>query len=786
MQKFRRSAAARLFRNVGSTLMLAFSVASCGGGGGGSGGGSGSIGTALAGINISGYVVEGPVSGATVKVYRLDAAGARTLLGSAVTDSRGFYMIGSNAPAGASVLVEATGGTYTDEISSQTMPLSVPLRAATSLSGSAVTVSVTPYSEAAVRILEHAATADWSAASIATANKKVADALGGATTLLDFIPVDLVNAPPASGARNNDLGLSLFTSGFSGFAHRLDPNPSTSLASALDGVYTMIAVDEHDDKVVPAFLGGMADFVDHSTVSSLAKLQLKTLFLMNQYTDTPLVDADVNRYKPTGVSTGGATAAMPDDAFQVVGTRAAGSMFNKRGALIAYPLDDGSGSWRTLYSASVAEVFGDGDIGIGRWNGGATVDSRRAVSDLTPVSSVALLESGSSHYALARAATNVPACGVRRLPLVASTLPTMNSLALGETAVALGLTADSSVGFQYASDDTLVGFDIGVRAIDGSIIRYRSTGGADAPWASGIRVGDLARRRVSVPAVTAANFGMDVEGLASGNGENKLVLKIVLGANRVNQTDLAAAFAASTAGADQSGCAAAVGDPGTAIDPAPANGSYEVLIGKEPAIGTTVNGDQVSFRARGELSSAVNLQVGATTPIYELAGTADASIGRIDGPYTLGVASDSNSLPYAVARPGATIPTSGSRHYVLVASTSVVPQLSGLTGELPAGRVQSASLDVYFGDYPIGTPSEWYGSVAFSVSGSVGGVPFAISAPGNPAGPAVAIFNKARPAFGGTEFQGVLAAPTGDYAVVAFTAHPGAQAASGTLLFRAQ
>jgi hypothetical protein len=733
---------------------------------------------------ISGYVVEGPVSGATVKLYQVDAAGARTLLGSAVTDVRGYYTFANNVPAGANVLVEATGGTYTDEISNQAMTLSVPLRAAMTSSGSVATVSLTPYSEAAVRILEHATTADWSAAAIATANKTVADALG-ATVLLDFIPVDLVGAPPASSARDNDLTLSLFTSGFTGFAHRLDPNPSTSLAHALDGIYTMIAVDEHDDKIVPAFFGGVADFVDNSTLSSLSRLQLKTLLLMSQYTETPLVDADINRFKPTGVSTGGATAPMPDVAFQLVGTRAAGSMFNKRGALIAYPLDDGSGKWRTLYTASAAEVFGDGDIGIGRWNGGATVDSSRSGSDLTPTGAAALMEPGPFHYAVARAATNVPACGVRRLPLVASTLPTLNSLALGQSVVALGLTADSSVSFQYGSDP-LVGFDIGVRAADGSIVRYRSTGGTDAPWASSIRLSDLASKGVALPAVTPTRLALGVQGLASGNGETKLAVKIVLNTTTIDRTELAAAFASSTAGVDQSGCAAATGDPGTALDPAPANGSYEVFVGKDPSIFTTISGDQVSFRARGELSSAVNLQVGATTPIYELAGSADASIGRIDGPYTLGATNYSNSLPYAVARPGATSPTSGSRHYVLVASTSVVPLFPSLTGELPAGRVQSAGLDVYFGDNPIGTPNPWYGTAAFSVSGNVGEVPFAISASDNPAGPAVATFNKGTPTFGGTGFQGALAAPGGDYAVISFTVLVGGRPAAGSLLFRAQ
>jgi len=475
---------------------------------------------------------------------------------------------------------------------------------------------------------------------------------------------------------------------------------------------------------------------------------------------------------------------MPDDAFQVVGATAAGAMFNKRGALIAYPGYGPSVTWTTLLGASAADVFGDGDIGIGRWNGGATVSASRAGIELTPVAG-----SGgytmSAPYALARAATNVPTCGVRRLQLVASTL-SQASQAGSDTAAAPGLTADSSVSFQYASD-TLVGVDIGVRAADGTVVRYRSTGGSDAPWASNIRLSDLAKTPVSVQGPTWQNGSMGIQGLASGNGENKLVLKISPPSDLMIGTEFAAAFAAPTAGVDQSGCAAAVGEPGTAIDPAPANGKYEVLLGMEP--GTTVAmvlGDQVSFRTRGELSSSVNLQVGATTPVYELAGTADASIGRIDGTYTIGVANYRNSLPYAVARAGATIPTTGHRHYVLVASTAVVPLLADATGELPAGSVQAASLDADFGADMLGQRT---GTATFSLSGSVGGIPFAINPPTYPTTPDAVQFSNGSITFTDGNhnlFRGAFAAPTGEYAVVSFAVRVGGLPAGGTLLFRAQ
>jgi hypothetical protein len=182
----------------------------------------------------------------------------------------------------------------------------------------------------------------------------------------------------------------------------------------------------------------------------------------------------------------------------------------------------------------------------------------------------------------------------------------------------------------------------------------------------------------------------------------------------------------------------------------------------------------------------VNLQVGATTPVYELAGTADASIGRIDGAYAIGAANYRNSLPYAVARSGATIPTSGHRHYVLVASTAVVPLLANATGELPAGSVQAASLDVDFG---VGMLGQWNGTATFTLSGSVGGIPFAINSPGDSFTPEPVEFSNDSITFTDRNhgrFRGAFAAPTGDYAVVSFAMRVGGLPAGGALLFRAQ
>jgi hypothetical protein len=769
-------------------LLLAL-LASCGGGGGTSSPTSSPSLPSVA-ANITGYVVEGPVSGSTVKLYRVDVSGTKTLLGTAVTDSRGFYAIANTAPANTSVLVEASGGTYADDMSGQSMTLSVPMRAATTWSGSTATVSVTPYSEVAVRILEHATTQDWSANGISAANKKIADNLG-ASTLLDFIPVDLLS-PPAPGARDNDISLSFYTSGFSGFAHRVDANPSTSLGSALTGMYQLMVVDENDDKLAPAFVGGVIDIVEKSATPLSSKQQLSRLLLLGSETNLYVSDAQLDLRRPRGVSSGGASAAMPNDAFRLVGNRLAGSMFNSRGALIAYPLEYLSGSmWRTLYTASAAEVFGDGDVGIGRWNGGATIDSTRAGAELTQAAPSEPILSGSLHYALARPATALPGCGMRRLPLVAATLPTQFSIETGMQPLVAALTSDSTVGVQYGADP-LVGFDIGVRGTDGVVTRYRSLGGADSPWASGITLGTLALSPVllqpGTPGTALSGFGMEVQGLLSGNGGTKLAVKLNVGGQSAAHTDVVAAFVAAVGGVDSSGCAAAVGDPGTAINPPPASGYYKVLLGMAnnvpgPGVGTS------TFRARGELSTTSNLQVGAATPVYELAGSANASIGRIDGPFTLAGTSYNRSLPYAVASRNPVLPPTGTRHFVLVASTLVVPELDGVPGgELAPGTVQSASLDINFNEFPIGSPNSTFGTASISVTGSVGGVPFSIGVPGaNGVTPSRLRFNGWNGEFT-DDFgvYGVLAAPSGNDAVVQFKVMFGYRPATGTLLFRAQ
>jgi hypothetical protein len=121
-------------------------VAACGGGGGG----ESASGTGAA-PPVSGYVVKGPVASTTVALYSVAVDGTRTALGTAASDATGFYRFNVTPPVGAVILVEASGGTYTDEISASRVALPAPLRAVTVAPGTPLQLSISPFSEAAAR-----------------------------------------------------------------------------------------------------------------------------------------------------------------------------------------------------------------------------------------------------------------------------------------------------------------------------------------------------------------------------------------------------------------------------------------------------------------------------------------------------------------------------------------------------------------------------------------------------------------------------------------------------------
>jgi hypothetical protein len=98
-------------------LFSALVLTGCGGGGGGGGDGTSSAATGT----VSGTAVKGPVSGATVTAYGVNANGSKgAQIGEAMTDAQGNFSLNVGNYSGA-VMLQLHGGHYTDEATDQTI-----------------------------------------------------------------------------------------------------------------------------------------------------------------------------------------------------------------------------------------------------------------------------------------------------------------------------------------------------------------------------------------------------------------------------------------------------------------------------------------------------------------------------------------------------------------------------------------------------------------------------------------------------------------------------------------
>lgn len=753
---------------------LAATLAACGGSGGGSGGGAADP-DAGGPTTVSGQVVKGPVRGATVVLHAVQPNGARTQLAQTTTAQDGSYAFRAVPSAGAVLMVTASGGTYSDETTATNVDLSVPLRAIDVWNGSSRTISLTPYSEVSVRSIEQSAAKDWSPAAVQAANLRVTEWLG-VPALIDFRHASLLTSADWSGFKESDLSMSLFAGAFSTFHRRLDRISSTPLSAALDSLYRLAIVDRNDDRLFPAFVGALAEFIDLSALAADNKRAAKSALLLGS--ETPLPEVLLQRAMPRGLSSGSASATMTNDAVNLVGYPNARTFFNLRGALVGYTFDASTPDWQVAFTASVAELYGDGEVGIGRWNGGPMAVAKRSGGDFEPIT-ISMIPYDSFHYAVASVAYALPACGLRRLSLVAQTTPTLMSASVGAARLFSGLTTDSVVGLQYLGE-TYLGVDIGVRLPDNTVARYRTPGGADAPWATGFPIGTSELLIAPVePAGILSGINLRLTLQTSGSGARKVAMRLQAGAFEV--TESVAVFVAPDGSPDLSGCTVS-GNPGIGISPAPADGEQFVFL--QIADSETYRGAPVpaTFATSGALQSVLGPSISG--PAYELAGNADASIGRVmaTGTSVLTGTTITRSTPYAVARPGATVPAAGTVIYDLVASTGVVVTRGGNDSAMAPGQVTSATLQIRYGEYPLGTPSPFYGTVFLSVAGNVGGVPFVLTAPANSSAPAAGRVDG--PTFRGDTYEGAVAAPAGDYAAVRFTAAAGLAPVGGTLLFR--
>ena len=175
--------------NIVSGFVFAASIAACGGGG------------SAPMSNISGSVVKGPVNGATVTFKKADG----TKLGESKTSATGIYSFDTDYQG--DITIEATGGTYTDEATTQTKSLNDTLVTVVKTSGNQVVGMVTPFTTMAVKYGTKAGKLPN-----ASALAQVADQLA---TQLGSQGVNLITTAPQFGASANAYGKML--QAFSGY-----------------------------------------------------------------------------------------------------------------------------------------------------------------------------------------------------------------------------------------------------------------------------------------------------------------------------------------------------------------------------------------------------------------------------------------------------------------------------------------------------------------------------------------------------------------------------------------
>ncbi|MCV2357488.1 hypothetical protein LNV08_00705 [Paucibacter sp. TC2R-5] len=752
------------------------------GGGGSSGGGDAKTPEPPAiqtNTRISGQVLSPQVIGASVQAFAVANDGTQTPVGKTVTASDGSFELEVNLPEASVFLVQATGGTYTSESTTVSQPLDAIIRAVDVRASAAHKLHISPYTEVGVRFLRQQAAPDWSTPAVAAANAKIAAWLG-VSSVLNFQVLDLRKPFTGVPSVNTDVAMSLYLGVFNSFSKRLDGATAPSMARSLDGLERLMLIDEEDDRLFPAFLGGMADFVDLMAIGPSEKLSTKSLLFGGAM--QPLGEWEIKKITPKGVSSGSVTAKMQNDVLKLVDEPLGKTRFNKRGALIGFTSGTDATQWTTSFTNSVAEVFGDGEIGIGRWNGGAIASATLVGDELQP--GMYQLNREALQYAVAAPALASPGCGARVLNLLASTEASLPSLAFGAERAFVGLTADSTLGLQYLGS-TYVGADIGLRMADQTVARFRTRGGSGMPWLSDQAVGKaeyIVLEPVS-PTATSANQYLQMRLAVGGEGARKAAAKLRLEVGG-QLTEIAAAFGDPNVQPQTKGCGNS-GTVGPGLSSRPVDGPANVFMHVDGSQFHMGAWKDARFGASGELAAVLSPYV-FSGPVYELAGTAQASIGRVN--VTENYPDNKNrtwSVPYAVSIPGAKVPNTGTFRYTLIAQTGVMLGRGSGDAQIPPGIVSSAQLEIVFGQNPVGTFSPWYGTALFRAEGSVAGQSFLLGE-GSDRRQALSGLFYGEGFNAGSGVTGAISGPDGEYAVVSYSANIATLPLYGTLLFKRQ
>lgn len=218
--------------SLAAILAAALAIAGCGGGGG-DGAAADIVGTGGTGV-ISGSVVKGPVANATVTAFALSNGQAGAQIGTATTDANGSFAMNIGSYAGP-VMLRASGGSYRDEASGQTMPMgagdimtaAMPSMAA----GTTVTMQLTPVT-AMAQAMAQRMQGGMTGANIVAANAAMG-AYFGVGDILHVPPMNPLVAGSGAGASQDARNYGMTLAAMSQYARSAGMSTSSAVVTAM-------------------------------------------------------------------------------------------------------------------------------------------------------------------------------------------------------------------------------------------------------------------------------------------------------------------------------------------------------------------------------------------------------------------------------------------------------------------------------------------------------------------------------------------------------------------------
>jgi hypothetical protein len=354
------------------------------------------------------------------------------------------------------------------------------------------------------------------------------------------------------------------------------------------------------------------------------------------------------------------------------------------GALSSFVNDYTGAGGTDRGDTSVAELWGNEDVTIGRWNDGATTGY--LAKTLDPIVD-------GYHYAVGTAAVNLPTYGVASYTLAAATAPTFaDGGGLPGT-----LTGAMSIG--YGAGMPAVGLDLEIDMPDDHIYVVQTPGGLSSPHLSPFAVytsGSVYPTN-SIVKTGQGTFTIDsggracesngscffsLYGFVSGEGGSSAAINYKIWQSFYIDRALTGSAAFTTGGAE----VASLSDP---LDTPFADGNYTALVTKNGSNATYTDkaavfgedGELISYQVRTNPGSESTPNIG-TNGMAELGRSNDAMWGRWTGGETGGtgnfngyVGADltgNKGMHWMVGNPASDLPTTGTAQYELAGYSAPV------------------------------------------------------------------------------------------------------------------